>query len=159
MSVLNVALADIRITPYAQIINSNYAFSCSEFCCKSKINGEAYSGAESGGPLSMSAFMDTSFLILHPHCHSTAKSWWHLKRSSSVSYVIRKMTNKAIKNLTWLKILLWDYPLDAQGGQNKSTLFNSGHRCKTHGLQISTVDDPSFLAFRNGKRSRPFRWI
>ena len=26
MSVLNVALADIRNTPYVQIINSNYAF-------------------------------------------------------------------------------------------------------------------------------------
>lgn len=27
-----------------------------------------------GGTFSMSAFMGTSFLILHPHCHSAAKS-------------------------------------------------------------------------------------
>lgn len=59
MSVLNVALVDIGNTPYVQIINSNYAFLPLSSLIRSRINVEAYSGAGSCRPLSMTVFMST----------------------------------------------------------------------------------------------------
>lgn len=40
------------------------------------------------------------------------------------------MTNIAIKNLTWLKIFLWDEALDAKDCPKKSTSFNKHHNCR-----------------------------
>lgn len=100
---------------------------------------EAPSGAESGDPLSVSALVGTQLLILHPHCRATAKTWWHLRCSYHVPYVIGRMTNADAENLTWQKAVLRGEALDAREGQPKPTSLHERHDGRTNGEPAATT--------------------